>query len=322
MTKDPARKPPAKQRTKPKTPDPDEVPTAGGVPVFCAHDTLMDPGMLSPNPRNPNKHPDDQIALLAKVIAAQGWRAPITVSTLSKHVVRGHGRLMAAQKLGVDKVPVDFQDYPDPESEMADLVADNRIAELADPDRAALKDILLELDTGEVDMDLTGFDESALEEILTAAPPEPTGGSGEDPGPSEPPPEPQTKPGDLWILGEHRLLCGDCKDAASVQRLWADEELRLVVTDPPYSSGGFQEAGRSAGTFGKIASDNLSSRGYQLLMHSIAGSGSTLIAAQQLGRACRAMEIEPAYCDVICRRWAEMTGKTPVREADGTEFVL
>ena len=85
---------------------------AGGVPIYCAFDQVVEVGQVKPNPRNPNTHPPDQIELLAKIIQAQGWRAPVTVSTLSGLVVRGHGRLMAAIHAGLSHVPVDFQEYP------------------------------------------------------------------------------------------------------------------------------------------------------------------------------------------------------------------
>ncbi|MBU2700601.1 ParB-like chromosome segregation protein Spo0J [Sporomusaceae bacterium BoRhaA] len=78
--------------------------TADNVPVHCAYDELADITMLVPNSRNPNTHPQKQIELLAKIIKSQGWRAPITVSTRYGFVVRGHGRLLAAQLLGVGQV--------------------------------------------------------------------------------------------------------------------------------------------------------------------------------------------------------------------------
>ncbi|NLH01169.1 MAG: ParB N-terminal domain-containing protein [Clostridiales bacterium] len=77
------------------------------IPVFCAFDKLVEIDDLKPNPKNPNQHPQEQIALLAHIIQEQGWRAPVTVSTLSGFVVRGHGRLMAAKLAGCEKVPVD-----------------------------------------------------------------------------------------------------------------------------------------------------------------------------------------------------------------------
>jgi len=83
------------------------------------------------NPRNPNKHPQEQIKLLATIIRSQGWRAPITVSRQSGYVVRGHGRLAAAILLGTEVVPVDYQNYATEAEEWADLIADNRIAELS-----------------------------------------------------------------------------------------------------------------------------------------------------------------------------------------------
>lgn len=137
------------------------------IAVHCAHDQIVPTSELRPNPRNPNTHPESQIALLAKIIAEQGWRAPITVSSRSGFVVRGHGRLLAAQRLGASEVPVDIQDYRSDAEEWADLIADNRIAELAEMDTGILKDLLIEIDTGAIDMDLTGFDEKALEALLT-----------------------------------------------------------------------------------------------------------------------------------------------------------
>jgi hypothetical protein len=101
--------------------------------IHCAYTELADPETLVPNPRNPNQHPKKQIELLAKIIQSQGWRAPVTVSNRSGFVVRGHGRLQAALLLGC-QVPVDRQDYATEAEEWADLIADNRIAELAEID--------------------------------------------------------------------------------------------------------------------------------------------------------------------------------------------
>ena len=135
--------------------------------VKCSHSKMVDPAKLVPNPRNPNTHPPKQIELLAKILDFQGWRLPIAVSNLSGHVVRGHGRLLAAHVLGLDQVPVDYQDYDNEAQEWADLVADNRIAELAEMDSKDLKDIIEELDTGELDLDLTGFDQEDLAQLMS-----------------------------------------------------------------------------------------------------------------------------------------------------------
>lgn len=142
--------------------------TASGVPIHCAYTKLADIAELVPNPRNPNKHGDRQIALLAKIIRHQGWRSPIVVSKRSGFVVAGHGRLEAAKLLQVEQVPVDFQDFATEADEWAHLVADNRIAELAEIDQGELAALLKELD-GKIDLDLTGFDLNGLEGIELVA---------------------------------------------------------------------------------------------------------------------------------------------------------
>lgn len=135
--------------------------------VHAAYDELWEIERLRPNPRNPNKHPAKQIELLAKIIKEQGWRAPITVSMRSGFIVRGHARLEAAKLLKCEKVPVDLQYYKSEAMEMADLIADNKIAELAEKDMMGIKDILEEIDTGAFDIEITGFDEKEIEKLMT-----------------------------------------------------------------------------------------------------------------------------------------------------------
>lgn len=207
---------------------------AAGIPVHCAFTELVPTANVAPNPRNPNKHPDKQIKLLAKIIRQQGWRAPVTVSLRSGLVVRGHGRLLAAAYLGAAEVPVDYQEYASEAEEWADLIADNRIAELASLDSRALVDLIEELDTGFIDVELTGYSEEALTALIHAldgtdddAP------AGEDDLPAIPE-TPRTKPGDLWLLGHHRLLFGDATSKADLARVTKGEKAHLVFTDPPY----------------------------------------------------------------------------------------
>lgn len=135
----------------------------------CAFDEQVPIEKLVPNPRNPNQHPQSQVALLAKVIRHQGWRAPIVVSTRSGFIVAGHGRYEAAKVLGLETVPVDYQDFATEADEWAHLVADNRLAELAEADESALKAILGELQASDFDMDLSGFDATSLEGLLAGA---------------------------------------------------------------------------------------------------------------------------------------------------------
>lgn len=135
--------------------------------VFCAYDAIVPIIDLVPHPKNPNRHPESQIEILAKIIQENGWRAPITVSKRSGYIVRGHGRLMAAIHAGMDECPVDYQDYESEERELQDLLADNRVAELADMDETALGKVLEELQVSGADIDLTGFDESAIDMIFS-----------------------------------------------------------------------------------------------------------------------------------------------------------
>jgi hypothetical protein len=128
------------------------------IKVFCSHTEMRDPVSLVEHPRNYNTHPAEQIRLLAKIIKHQGWRNPITVSKRSGYVVKGHGRLAAAMLLKCEEVPIDLQDYKDEASELADMIADNRIAELAEADQDALKSLLLDETFNDFDIELTGFE--------------------------------------------------------------------------------------------------------------------------------------------------------------------
>ena len=136
--------------------------------VLCAHTSLVDPATLKPNPANPNRHSAHQIQLLAAIIQEQGWRAPITLSKRSGLIVRGHGRLEAALLMGCDKVPVDEQDYANEAEELADLLADNRLSELAELDEADLKKVIEKLREADpsFDLELTGFMEDEIAKLF------------------------------------------------------------------------------------------------------------------------------------------------------------
>ena len=136
--------------------------------VHCAHTALLDPAKLKPNPVNPNRHSAHQIQLLAAIIQEQGWRAPITVSKRSGLIVRGHGRLEAALLIGCDRVPVDMQDYESDAAELADLLADNRLSELAELDEDDLKRVIEKLRESDpsFDVELTGFMEDEIARLF------------------------------------------------------------------------------------------------------------------------------------------------------------
>lgn len=205
------------------------------IKVHCAHSEMMGIERVIPNPKNPNTHDKKQIALLAKIIQAQGWRAPITISKRSGFIVRGHGRLAAAISLGLEKVPVDIQDYASDAEEWADLIADNRLAELSRIDKDVLGQLLSELDS---DMgEFTGFSSEEIETLIASATrQEVTDDDYDLEGALE---EVENKHlsqlGDIWYLGEHRLLCGDSANIDEVKRLLGGDLADMIFTDPPYN---------------------------------------------------------------------------------------
>lgn len=393
--------------------------------VYCAHSQMVEIEKVVPNPRNPNKHSEKQIALLSKIIAAQGWRAPITVSTRSGFIVRGHGRLLAARKLGLAEVPVDYQAYETEAAEWADLIADNRLSELSETDDLLLKDLLQELGTGELDLELTAYTADEIDQMLGSAKEVQEDDFDADKALSEID-EAKTKLGDIYILGKHRLMCGDSTDAAAVEKLMDGQKADIAVTDPPYNVGytggtkdaltiqndkqedsafrqflsaaftnmdaamkpgavfyiwhadsegyNFRAACKDAGwqvrqcliwnknqlVMGRQdyhwkhepclygwkegaahlwASDRKqttilcfdrpqknaehptmkpvallayqianNTKGEDIALDLFGGSGTTLVACEQLGRKCYMMELDPKYCDVIIKRWEELTG--------------
>jgi hypothetical protein len=136
------------------------------IQIHCDHTKLEDVVNLVPHPQNPNKHPDKQIALLAKVIRHSGWRSPVVVSKRSGFIVSGHGRLEAAKLLNVKTVPIDEQDFESEAEEFAHLVADNRIAELSGLNDVKLTELLSGLSETDLDMELTGFDGDEIAKLL------------------------------------------------------------------------------------------------------------------------------------------------------------
>ncbi|MCP4845094.1 MAG: ParB N-terminal domain-containing protein [Actinomycetia bacterium] len=146
--------------------DPKARTLANGIEVWCSFDKLVPVGELKPNPRNPNTHPQRQVELLAKNIRYFGWRQTVTVSKRSGLIVSGHGRLMAAKHLGVEVVPVDFQDFADENDELAVLVADNRLAELSTVDLNELEKIAGDWKETDFDTILAGFEPADLDALL------------------------------------------------------------------------------------------------------------------------------------------------------------
>lgn len=147
-------------------PTPQEAGLIKEFAIRCAHDDIVSPKELKPNPRNPNRHPPKQLEMFIAILGFQGWRRPITVSKRSGFVTKGHGALEAALAAGCAVVPIDYQDYDNEYEELADLVADNQLQRMSEMDIGKLTELLGELDSGQFNLELTGFDGTKLEKIL------------------------------------------------------------------------------------------------------------------------------------------------------------
>ena len=395
---------------------------------------------LIPYGRNARTHSDGQVAQIAASIVEFGWTNPVLADSQG-NVIAGHGRLAAAKSLGLDTVPVVLLDHLTEAQRRAYILADNKLALNAGWDEETLAAELHALNGDGYDLGVIGFSDEELEALMAPLADEDAGqgdGTGEDEVP-EPPADPVTRPGDLWILGQHRLLCGDSTVVTDVDRLLGGAKPHLLVSDPPYgveyAPEWRNEAGVSTTTrTGKVANDDRAdwreawalfpgevayvwhagihagvvaeslracdfeirsqiiwskprfvlSRGHYHWQHEpcwyavrktatghwqgardqatvwaigsggdedeatihgtqkpvecmrrpminnsaegdgvyepFAGSGTTVIAAETTGRICFAMELNPAYCDVVVGRWQKLTGGKAILDGDGQSF--
>lgn len=214
---------------------------------------------LLPYAANARTHPDEQVAQIAGSIAEFGFNVPCLVDERGV-LVAGHGRLLAAQRLGLSQVPVIRLDHLTDAQARAYRIADNQIALNSGWDDALLSAEVARLKEDGVDLELLGFPEDELDRLLAGLDGEKGGNEDEDVVP-EPPVTPISRPGDLWILGRHRLLCGDATRAADVARLLGDVLPHLMVTDPPYGvdydPSWRNDAGVSATTrTGRVSNDD------------------------------------------------------------------
>ncbi len=185
---------------------------------------------VRPYEQNPRLN-DDAVDAVAESITRFGFRQPIVVDG-DGVIVCGHTRWKAAQKLGLEKAPVHVARDLTPEQIRAYRVADNKTAELAEWNMELLPIELAELQESGIDWSLLGFDQDELAKLLDPGVQE---GLTDPDAVPDPPDEPVTKPGDLWVLGDHRLMCGDSSSAEDVDRLLDGQPIHLVNTDPPYN---------------------------------------------------------------------------------------
>jgi DNA modification methylase len=390
---------------------------------------------LTANPRNARTHSESQIKKLAKSIKEFGFINPI-IHDDKGVILAGHGRLAAAQKLGIEQVPAIDARHLTEQQKRAYMLADNRMALDAGWDEGILKIELSELmGLEDFDMELTGFDLSEID-LLTSS------HTQTNEAENEIPPTPVnavSKLGDTWLLGPHRVRCGDSTNPADVEVLLQGSKPHLMVTDPPYGveydadwRNHTGKKGRTGRAIGKVLNDDRSdwtkawklfpgdvayvwnadkfshivaaslescgfkmrnlivwvknqmaisrgdyhhkhepcwyavragSKGHwngsrkettvwdidkpqksetghstqkpvecmrrpilnnskhgEIVYDPFLGSGTTVIAAETEGRACYGMELNPAYVDVIVKRWQEFTKKTATLEGTGETF--
>ena len=190
---------------------------------------------LRPHPNNARTHSRKQIRQIAKSIEQFGFCNPVLVDD-AKQIIAGHGRVEAAKLLGVDAVPTCRLSHLSEADKRAYVLADNKLAENAGWDKELLAIELQGLIELEVDIELTGFDMAEIDLILEEAREASDAPSGPEDTPPEPSPGPAvTQTGDLWLLGSHRLLCGDARDQAAYDQLLAGAKAEFVFTDPPYN---------------------------------------------------------------------------------------
>ncbi|MCK8787252.1 site-specific DNA-methyltransferase [Roseomonas sp. NAR14] len=227
---------------------------------------MMPVASLAPYAANACTHPEAQVAQLAASIAEFGFNVPVLVDDAGV-LVAGHGRVLAAKALGLDTVPAIRLGHLTEAQARAFRLADNQLALNSGWDEALLAAELRALRSEEFDLGLIGFDQAALDRLLADAPPDIGATPAEDPdAPAPEPPEvPVTRPGDLWLLGPHRLLCGDATSATDVARLLDGARPHLMITDPPYGVD-YDPAWRNAAGVsatmrtGKVANDDRADR--------------------------------------------------------------
>ncbi|MFH1157618.1 MAG: site-specific DNA-methyltransferase [Pseudomonadota bacterium] len=186
---------------------------------------------LVPYARNPRTHSVEQVNQIAASIVEFGFLNPILVDTTAG-IIAGHGRLQAAKQIGLAQVPVVVLDHLTEAQKRAYVIADNKLALNAGWDDELLRTEMVALAAEEFDLPVIGFSDDELADLL--ADPAAAGNTDEDAVP-EAPVTPVSKPGDLWQLGNHRLLCGDSTVLANVERVLEGALADMVFTDPPYN---------------------------------------------------------------------------------------
>jgi DNA modification methylase len=224
-------------------------------------------GELIPYARNPRTHSDAQVAQIAASIREFGWTNPVLVDGANS-IIAGHGRVMAARKLGLERVPVIELDHMSEAQKRAYVLADNQLALNAGWDEDLLRLELADLSELGFDLGLIGFGEGELERLLAGS----KEGLTEDDEAPALPEQAVSRPGDLWLLDDHRLLCGDATVMADVERVLDGSLADMTWTDPPYNVAyGDSAKDKLRGNKRKILNDDLGS-GFEAFLQDACGN--------------------------------------------------
>ena len=205
---------------------------------------------LIPYAGNSRTHNAEQVAQIAASIKEFGFNNPVLVDA-DGGIIAGHGRVMAAQKLGLDEVPTICLDHLTDAQRRAYVIADNKLALNAEWDEDALQAEIDRLRDEDFNLDLIGFDSEELDALINNA--EETEGLTDEDAVPEAPKEPVTVKGDVWILGRHRLMCGDSTSIDAVEKLMNGSKADMVFTDPPY---GIEYRSNWSKKFDQLQNDN------------------------------------------------------------------
>ena len=220
---------------------------------------------IIPYQKNPRTHSDEQVKLIAGSMKRYGVTAPVLVDEKGV-LIYGHGRLLAAKQLGLEKLPVSVARGWTEEKKRAYRVSDNQLALLSSWDVPLLAEELHDLSLAGYEMESLGFRETELVEFMAYI-----DGDVDEEAEKIPllPKVPVSKKGDLWVLGEHRLLCGDCTVSADVEKIMKGERAWLMNTDPPYGidygkiRDSIRASGRGGIDWGEMENDRLDGKALQ-----------------------------------------------------------
>ena len=205
------------------------------TPAMARRIEIWPVGRLVPYAKNARTHSPEQVAQIAASIVEFGFNAPILVDS-NAGIIAGHGRLLAARKLGLAEVPVVVLDHLSETQRRAYIIADNKLALNAGWDEAVLAAELRELERDGLDLALVGFSDDELQALLASGEEAAEAATEAEEDIPEAPAEPVSRPGDMWTIGKHRLICGDCRDMAVIRALFGEWRANVVVTSPPYAT--------------------------------------------------------------------------------------